>query len=324
MKKLIIPILMIAMFSGCQNARETRTIRLAHTLDLSHPVHKAIVRFSELLEQKSGGKLKAEIYPNGQLGSERECLELMQIGSLDVTKVSASTMENFSPDYRVLGLPYIFRDSAHINKVLGGEIGRRLLTQGERYWLRGLCFYDAGSRSFYSKEKPIETPSDLKGLKVRVMNSKTAFDMIQAMGGSPTPVSWGELYTALQQGVVDAAENNAPSFYTSKHYEICKYYSIDKHTSVPDVLLVSTHLWNDLSDEEKEWVQAAADESVPYQKEVWAQAVEESLEAVKEAGVEIVYPATAPFQGAVENIYGQYKTSEPDFYNLIKEVQAVK
>ena len=213
--------------------------------------------------------MKIKIYPNQQLGSERECLELLQIGSLDMTKVSGAVLENFAPKLKIFGLPFSFKDKTHLFKVLDGPIGKELLQESEKYWLKGIGFYDSGSRSFYTKNKPIEKPIDLKGLKIRVQESVSAFQMVEQLGASPTPISWGELYTALQQGVVDGAENNPPSFYLSKHYEVCKYYSINEHTSIPDVLIVSTHFWNRLSDKEKEWLQKSIDQSIPFQRKLW-------------------------------------------------------
>jgi len=201
-------------------------------------VHQAMVILGEELEKISEGKLKVNIYPSSQLGGERECLELLQIGSLDITKVSAAVLENFIPEYKVFSIPYIFRDKAHMFSVFDSEVGANLLLKGEKYRLRGLTFYDAGSRSFYMKENPINSPEDLVGKKIRVQKSNMAVAMVNDLGGAPTPISWGELYTALQQGVVDGAENNPPSFYTSKHFEICKFFSLDEHTSVPDVLLM--------------------------------------------------------------------------------------
>ncbi|MEM9390016.1 MAG: TRAP transporter substrate-binding protein, partial [Bacteroidota bacterium] len=212
-----IPFCIFLILVSCQAEEGVTVLRLAHGLDVTHPVHQGMVFMAKELEKESGGKLKLTIYPSGQLGAERECLELLQIGSLDITKVSAAVMENFAPNYQVLSLPYIFRDRAHGYAVLDGDVGQQLLDEGEKYRLKGLCFYDAGSRSFYTKEKPINSPADLRGLKIRVQKSKTAVNMVEQLGGSPTPISWGELYTALQQGVVDGAENNPPSFYFSRH-----------------------------------------------------------------------------------------------------------
>lgn len=308
---------------SCQSSSNQRVVKLAHSLNESHPVHLGLIEMGRLLSEISGGQMTMDIYANGQLGQERDLMELLQIGSLDMTKVSAGSMENFVPEFKVLTLPYLFADSTHTWNVLQGEIGKNLLSKGEQYRLRGLCFYDAGSRSFYSKEAPINSPKDLEGLKVRVMNSQSAFNMVNALGGSPTPVSFGELYTALQQGVVDAAENNAPSFYTSRHYEICKHYSIDQHTTVPDVLIVSTYLWDKLNEQERKWLQQAADQSVEYQKQVWASSVQESLAAVQKAGVKIYHPEKGPFQEKVAKLYDEFK-SQPEMYQLIQDIQAAK
>lgn len=311
---------LIFTFSSCETLQKQKTIKLAHGLDMSHPVHKAMELMGKELEKKSNGKLKLEIYPNQQLGSERQCLELLQIGSLDMTKVSAAVMENFSPDMKVFGLPFIFRNRKHTFSVLDGDIGKELLNGGQKYWLKGLGYYDAGSRSFYSKEKAVETPKDLEGLKIRVMESVTAMNMVSTLGGSPTPISYGELYTALQQGVVDGAENNPPSFYLSRHYEVCKFYSLNEHTTIPDVLIISTHLWESLSEEEQSWMQTAADASVKYQRKLWAKSELEALDAVKKAGVQVVRPDKTVFMNKVETIYESYKDDEK-IYSLIKRIQ---
>lgn len=310
-------------FSSCQHSDKTKILKLAHGLDINHPVHKGMVYMAEKVKEKSGGEMKIQIYPSEQLGPERTCVELLQIGSLDITKVSAAVMEGFVPNYRVLGLPYIFRNREHAHKVLDGKIGKDLLLEGEKFWLRGLCFYDAGSRSFYTKDKPIQTPDDLKGLKIRVMKSNTAVNMVRSMGGAPTPISWGELYTALQGGVVDGAENNPPSFYLSHHYEVCKFYSLNEHTSVPDVLLISTHTWRKLNDQEKKWLQEAADESIIEQRKFWEESVKEALEEVQKAGVKILYPDKKPFSEKVQTMYDEY-VSEKELYTYIKRIKAVK
>jgi tripartite ATP-independent transporter DctP family solute receptor len=273
-------------------------------------------------QEISQGELRIEIYPSGQLGSEQQCVELLQIGSLAITKVSAAVMESFTEDFKVLGLPYVFRSKEHSFKVLDGEIGDELLLSTIPFWIRGLCFYDAGSRSFYTIDTPINHPDDLKGLKIRVMKSITAMEMVKAQGGSPTPISWGELYTALQSGVVDGAENNPPSFYTSHHYEVCKYYSLNEHTMVPDVLIISEKVWKKLSEQEKKWLQQAADESVPVQRKLWAESEKESLEIVEEAGVSIIYPDKQPFAEKVTALLESYRENER-LYELITRIREV-
>ncbi|MGX1928552.1 TRAP transporter substrate-binding protein [Flagellimonas sp. 2504JD4-2] len=307
---------------GCNKVGTSKTIKLAHGLDVNHSVHMALVKMGEDLAQLSDGKLSVEIYPNQQLGTERQTMELLQIGSLDMTKVSAGILENFAPKTKVLGLPYLFRDREHSFKVFDGPIGQELLNDGKKYWLKGLGFYDAGSRSFYTKEKVVEHPDDLKGQKIRVMPSVTAMEMVRGFGGSPTPISWGELYTSLQQGVVDGAENNPPSFYLSKHYEICKYYSLNEHTFSPDVVIVGTQFWDSLTEEEQNWLQQAVDASVIYQRELWAKAEAEALEAIQKSGVQIIRPDKIPFSERTDRLYEKYQNDEA-LYSLIQQIRAV-
>lgn len=310
----------VFLFTGCKSDSNVRIIRLGHGLDVTHSVHQAMLQTDVYLNELSQGKMRLQIYPNQRLGSERECLELLQIGSLDMTKVSGAVLENFAPKLRIFGLPFLFDNKDHLFKVLDGTIGKELLKEGEEYWLKGVGFYDSGSRSFYTKERPVEQPEDLEGLKIRVQESVSAFDMVKQLGASPTPISWGELYTALQQGVVDGAENNPPSFYLSRHYEVCKYYSIDEHTMIPDVLLVSTHLWNRLSSEEQGWLQKAIDQSIPYQRDLWIQSENESLQAVIEAGVEVTYPKKNRFQEATQKMYQDFK-KDPQMAELIERIR---
>lgn len=319
----IFTLILTVLLSSCGEISNTRIIKLAHGLDINHSVHKAMVKMGKDLDSLSKGKLKLQIYPSQQLGTERECIELLQIGSLGMTKVSVGVMENFAPKMKVFGLPFLFRDRQHSFNVLDGPIGQQLLDEGVNYWIKGLAYYDAGSRSFYTKDKPIHTPEDLKGLKIRVMESVTAIEMVKSLGGSPTPISWGELYTSLQQGVVDGAENNPPSFYLSRHYEVCKFYSLDEHTVLPDVLIMGTHLWDKLSEEERGWLQEAVDNSVKYQRKLWLEAEEEALAEVKKAGVEVIIPDKTLFVEKVKDIYDQYD-HDSEIGTLIKKIQDTK
>ena len=273
---------------SCTPQKEQRVLRIAHALDINHPVHMAMVYMQERLDVYSNGSMSLLIYPSGQLGSERENLELLQIGSLSMTKVSASSLEAFVPSMKVFSIPYLFSSQTHLWNVLQGEIGKELLSAGVNSYFLGLGYYDAGSRSFYTTQKPVYEPDDLKGMKIRVMNSQSAVNMVNAMGGSATPISWGELYTALQQGVVDGAENNPPSFFLSKHYEVAKYYLLDEHTSIPDVLVFSTNVWDTLTAQQQQWVRMAAADSVTKQRELWQASTQLALTEVKKAGVEVV------------------------------------
>ena len=316
-------ILAFITLAGCAKKEEgTKVLKLAHGLDTAHPVHKAMVFMAEKAFEKSGGRLRIDIYPGEQLGTERECIEQLQIGALDMTKTSSSPLESFVPKMMVLGLPYLFRDSEHYWKVLLGPEGKELLAAGESVGLKGLCFYDAGARSFYTRDKAINAPEDLKGMKIRVQKSTMAVKMIEAMGASATPIDWGELYTSLQQRVVDGAENNPPSFYSSLHYEICKYYILDEHTRPPDVLLISVAVWKGLSPEFRTILQLAADESVVFQRKLWAEKESENLAQVEKAGVKIIRPDKEPFRQAVKPLWQEF--SGTDIGILAEKIQQVQ
>jgi len=320
--KLTGVVILLTAFS-CGGPSNTTKLKLAHGLPTDHPVHEAMMFMAQRASELSDGKLKIDVYPSGQLGSEQQCVELVQIGSLAITKISAAVMESFAEDYKVFGLPYIFRSKEHLFKVMDGDIGKDLLLSTKDKWIRGLTYYDAGARSFYTKSKPITHPDDLAGMKIRVMRSVTAMEMVKALGGSATPISWGELYTALQSGVVDGAENNPPSLYTSRHYEVCKYYSLDEHTTIPDVLVISQFVWDKLTDKEKEWIQQAADESAVLERELWAESEKKSLEEVQKAGVEINYPNKEPFIEKVQPLLESYRSNEA-IYSYIQRIQAVE
>ena len=313
-------VVLLSVF-GCTAGGDQTVIKLAHGLDPSHSVHRAMVMMAERVVEKSGGTMRIDIYPSEQLGTERQALELLQIGSLGMTKVSAAVLENFAEPYMVLSLPYVFEDDAHKWAVLEGPIGRDLLRSAESSRLLGLCFYDAGSRSFYTIGRPVQSPADLTGLKIRTQESASAMRMVSALGGSATPIPWGELYTALQQGVVDGAENNPPSFYLSRHYEVARFYSLNEHTGVPDVLLISTIIWNDLTVAEKRWLQEAAEESAQYQKVLWQESTEEALRAVQEAGVQVLRPDKTPFADLLDPMISQYMDN-PAVSSLIERIRA--
>jgi tripartite ATP-independent transporter DctP family solute receptor len=312
----------VLLAAGCQAARGQKVIKLGHGLDRSHSVHQAMEFMAQRVAEKSGGRIQVQVYPSEQLGSERQVLELLQLGSIGMTKVSTAVMESFAPQFKVFSIPYLLGDKEHQFKVLDGPIGKEVLLAGEPYWLRGMAYYDAGSRSFYTKARPVREPKDLRGMKIRVMPSNTSLRMVRTLGGAATPIPFGELYTALQQGVVDGAENNPPSFYLTRHYEICRYYSLDEHTAIPDVLVISTHLWSRLTPEEQGWLQEAVDESVTLQRQLWEQSEREALEAVEKAGVEIIRPDKSLFQKQVQSMHEEFK-KDPAVGDLIARIQAI-
>ena len=321
-KACMLPLVLL-LLPACDATDDVTTIKLGHALDTSHPVHLAMEYMAERLAAKSGGTMRIDIYPSGQLGTERELLELLQIGSVGMTKVSSSVLEGFAPAFRVFGLPFLFRDDAHRFAVLEGPVGEDLLQEPERFRLRGLAYYDAGARSFYTVNRPVRTPRDLSGLKIRVQESPIAVRMVTVLGGSATPIAWGEVYTALQQGVVDGAENNPPSFHLSRHYEVAKYYTLDEHTAVPDVLFVATEVWNDLTPQQQQWLQEAAEESAEYQKRLWREATREALSKVEEAGVQVIRPDKQAFSAQAASLLNSFR-ADPEIGPLIQRIQAVQ
>jgi len=314
----------VLILSGCGSQGKVKVLKLAHVLDASHPVSKGMDHLAEKLAEISNGQLTMDIYPGGQLGSsEREYVESLQIGSLDMTKVSTAVLENFVPTFAVFSLPYLFESDEHRWQVLFGPIGDKMLLQGESLWLRGLCFYETGSRNFYLRDKAVRTPEDLKGLKIRVMKSYWSIQTINALGGSATPISFGELYTALQQGVVDGAENNVPTLYQSRHFEASKYYVLDGHSAPSDVLLISTRTWNRLNEEQRQWLMQAVQASVEYQRGLWDDATQTALSAMQDYGVEVIRPDKAPFREKVSGLYEDLKLNHPDLDALVQEIQGV-
>jgi tripartite ATP-independent transporter DctP family solute receptor len=301
-------------------------LRIGHSLPVNHPVHAGIEYFAHRVAHLSGGRLRLDIFPNGQLGSEPQYVEQLQAATLDVAKVGGATLGSFVPVAQVFSLPYVFRDRDHFWAVLQGPVGDDLLRalslrQGGRpTGFRGLAFYDAGSRNFYA-QRPILHPDDLVGLKIRVMEDPVAIATMRAMGASPTPISWGELYTALQQGVVDGAENNAPSFVSSRHFEIAKEFSLNHHSMIPDVLIIAEATWQRLSEEERGWIIQAAEDSSVFQRQAWEAGVEEAKALMQAQGVRIHPVDVAPFIAATEPVRRRF--AEGIVRDFLDRIEAV-
>ncbi len=305
-----------------RDSGDTQVLKLSHGLEPVHPVHKGMVLMAERMLELSGGKVKIEIYPSGQLGNETENIEQLQNGALDMAKVSAAPLESFVKEMTVFSIPYVFRDHTHYWKVLEGPIGQDMLLKGAPKGLHGVCYYDSGSRNFYTVSKPVLTPDDLKGQKIRVQKSETAMKMVETLGGSPTPIPWGELYTSLQQKVVDGAENNPPSFYTNRHFEVCKHFSLTEHTRIPDLLLMSEVSWQKLSPQVQMWLKQAAEESVVYQRKLWEEETESNLKECEKIGVTIYRPDLKPFQAKARQMYKDYDGTVVG--EMIQKIEAVQ
>lgn len=297
-------------------------LKLAHALDQSHPVHAGMEVMAKRVGELSNRTVTIQIFPNAQLGSEPESIEQLQRGAIAMVKTSAAAMEGFVPDMAVFGLPYLFRDDEHYWKVLNGPIGRELLAASDPAGMHGLCYYDSGSRSFYTVGSPILTPADVKERKLRVLPSKMARDLIVTLGGGPTPIPYGELYTALQQSMVDGAENNPPSFFTSRHYEVARHYSLDEHTRIPDIVVFSRPIWERLTPQQQSWINQAAAESVEFQRKLWIEKTAEALAAVEQAGVRIYRPDKRPFVEATAPLYKDFAgTRIGELAGRIREVR---
>ncbi len=318
--KSLIATLIVGVTMG---ANAATTLKLSHNQNRSHPVHEALQFMADRTADLSGGELKIRVYPDAQLGSQRESLELVQKGALALAKSNAAELEAFTKDYGVYNLPYLFADKAQYHKVMESAVGQSILESSRDSGFIGIAYLDAGARSFYAK-KPINTPDDLKGLKVRVQPSPTAVNMVKALGGNPTPLAYGELYTALQQGVVDAAENNIPSYTLSRHSEVTKFFSEDEHTMVPDVLVISTKVWDSLSEKEQQALKTATDEATLKMRGLWEVSENKEREAAIQQGVTFVEVDKAPFKKAVEPMYTDLEKNEPVLYKLVEEIRKVQ
>jgi tripartite ATP-independent transporter DctP family solute receptor len=304
-----------------------RVLRLGHSLNRDHPVHKGMEFMAEDLSRRSGGKLRIEIYADGQLGPERDLIELIQIGSLAMTKVSTAPLENFSPLIKVFSLPFLFRDHEHFWRMADGPIGRELLDASIPYRLKGLCYFDAGSRSFYISRKRgtvVRHPDDLDGLSIRVQRSRTAVRLVELLGAKPIPIPFGELYTALDTGTVDGAENNPPSLYTTRQYEVTASYCLDEHTTIPDILIIGVDTWDRLSPQEQSWLQASADAASHHQRKLWAEAEAEMLRIIEDSGVEVVRDVDRDaFRERTAAMYEDEEFAQPEVRELIRRIRAV-
>lgn len=297
-------------------------LKLGHALAPSHAVHISMEYMAKRLAELSGGTVELQVFGGAQLGTEPETIEQLQRGALAMVKTSAAAMEGFVPEMAVYSMPYLFRDDDHYWKTLLGDVGAEILHSGENQGVVGICYYDSGSRSFYTINKPILRPEDVREMKLRVLPSKTAHDMITTLGGGPTPIPFGELYTALQQGMIDGAENNPPSLFTSRHYEVAKHYSLDEHTRVPDVVIFSKKIWDGLDPQVQGWITEAALDSVTFQRKLWREQTEEALQEVQKAGVTIYHPDKAAFAAAMAPMYERVEgTRVGELANRIRAVR---
>jgi tripartite ATP-independent transporter DctP family solute receptor len=311
-----------ALLAGCGQAGE-RVLRGADTHPDGYPTVEGVKAMARLLEERSGGRLRTKLFPGSVLGEERDTLEITIFGGLDFNRVNLGPLNSIARETLVPTLPFMFRSIPHMRNAMDGAPGEAILKALEPHGLIGLCFYDSGARSFYTTDRLIERPEDLAGLKIRVQNSDLFVSMVEALGGDATPMSFGEVYQGLLQGVVDGAENNWPSYESTRHFEAAKYYSLTRHVMAPEVLLMSAKRWAKLSTDDQSLIRKCAKDSVPIMREIWDARVERSREIVMATGVELIEPDIAPFQDKVQPVWERYLDT-PDLRALAERIAAVE
>lgn len=300
------------------------TLRSSDTHPEGYPTVVAVQYMGTLVEERTGGRVCVEVFPSAQLGEEKDTIEQTRFGVIDLNRISMAPFNGLIPETAILSLPYLFRDTDHMHAVLDGEIGQEILDTFTAHDLVALAYYDPGARSFYNREKPITSIEDLKGMKFRVIQSDVFVDMVAALGANAVPMPYGEVYSAIETGVIDGAENNYPSYESSGHYEVAKYYTLDEHTMVPEVLVMSKSSFDKLSAEDQAIIRQAAKDSIAYNREKWAEREKASEEKVREAGVEIVTDIDkAPFIAAMGPVYEKYAAT-PEMKGLVERIQAVE
>lgn len=288
-----------------------------------YPTVLAVRHMGELLNKSSQGKHSIKVYSKTALGSEKDTIEQTKLGAIAMARVNVAPMNNICPATMVPTMPFLFRSTEHLRKVLDGAIGEEILKDCEAQGFIGLAFYDSGARSIYTVKKPIKTLVDAKGLKVRVPQSDLWVSVLEAMGANATPMPFGEVYTALKTGLVDGAENNYPSYESSRHFEVARFYNKTEHSMAPEILLFSKKVWDTLSVDEQKQIRAAAKESVIYMRKLWDEREEKSLAVVKAAGVQLVDVDKASFQVAMKPVYDKF-LKDPKLQDMVKRINAVK
>lgn len=315
------PLLALALAASA-GAQEI-TLRAADNQPENYPTVVGLRAMADYLAENSDGRIQMEVFAGGQLGDERSTIEQTQLGVIDIVRTSTSPVGEFYAPMGVYSLPYLFRDEAHFVNVLEGEVGEELLSGLSEAGLVGLAYYDSGSRNFYTTETPIRSVADLQGLRIRTQESQVVLDMMEALGADPVPLPFAEVYSALQTGVIDGAENNFPSYGPEgvRHFEVAPYYTLDAHARVPEIVMISSSTWERLSPEDQALVREAALASVPVQFEAWAELVERSRQAVEEAGSEIIEVDIAEFQEAVAPVIEEYSAVYGDLVGRIQDTE---
>lgn len=314
----------IAALMGSAAVAQELVLRSSDTHPDGYPTVEAVKHMGELINERTDGRISVEVFHSAQLGEEADTIEQTRFGVIDLNRVSLGPFNGLVPETKIPSLPYIFRSTDHMRRVMDGPIGDEILAAFEPHGLVGLAFYDGGARSFYNSQRPIRSMDDLDGLKFRVMQSDVFVDMVNSLGANATPMPYGEVYSSIQTGVIDGAENNPPSYDTSGHFEVAKYYTLDEHLIVPEVLVMSKASWDKLSAEDQAIVRQAAKDSVPFMREQWDAQVAASMAKVEESGTEIITEIDKqPFIDAMVPVYDKYVDS-PELKDLVARIQATE
>jgi tripartite ATP-independent transporter DctP family solute receptor len=300
-----------------------REFRVAETQVPDYPTVHGVVQMGKLLDERSGGKLKLKVFANSVLGSERDTIEQLKLGGVDMVRLSAASINNIAPASILVSLPFVFRDEDHMHRVLDGPIGEEILASMASEGLIGLAWYDDGPRSIYAR-KPIRSLADMQGVKLRVQQSDMFVAMTKAMGASPTPLPYGEVYTALTTGIIDAAENSVLSYETSRHFEVAKYYSLTRHTLLPSLIVFSKPIWDRLSEADRTLIRQAAKDSVAKQRELAAERQAKSEAELKARGVEFVeIKDRDAFVTVMKPVHDMFATT-PELKALLQRIIATR
>jgi tripartite ATP-independent transporter DctP family solute receptor len=306
------------------SAQTKAVLKASDVQPAGYPTVVATENIGKKLEAATNGRLSVQMFPSMQLGGEKETIEQTQIGAIQILRVSVGSMGPIVDDINVVNMPFLFRNTAHAQEMMDGPIGQELLdkiTASPNAGLVGLCWMDSGARSLYNTKKPIKTIEDLKGLKFRVIGNPIFVDMMNALGGNGVAMGYDQVFSALQTGVIDGAENNPPSYVFSNHYTAAKYFSLTEHLIIPEVLLFSKRAWNSLSSGDQGLIKKFAREAQLEERGLWNKYEQQAMEKAKAAGCEIIEISDkAPFQNAVKPVWDKYG---PKYQDMIKRIQAI-
>lgn len=312
-----------SVLTGCASSGQQRIVRIGHNQSTNHPTHIALTAFKDYINEKLGDKYVVEVYPSELLGSQTDMVQLTQTGAIDYCIASNAILETFSKNYEIFNLPYLFASAdAYHNAMDDPAITDPIFSSTTKAGFKAVTWLDAGTRNFYTVNKPIETPADLKGLKIRVQQSPTNIEMMRLLGGSATPMGFGDVYTALQSNIIDGAENNEMALTDNGHGDVCKYYSYDMHQMVPDILIGNNAFIEGLTDEEREIFEEGYELVNRVQREEWVKAVEAAKDrAANQQHVQFLYPDQTPFVEACMPLHQSVLQNNPAIQPIYDGIQ---